>query len=63
MLAQAFIDAANVWRVEKQKNLIFTEIPVDGEHYNGLAQYIKIDLTKSPIILIDGSKRVKYVLS
>jgi hypothetical protein len=28
-----------------------------------LAQYIKIDVHKSPIIVIDGSKRVKYVLT
>ena len=36
---------------------------VNGEHYAGLAQYIKIDVNKSPVIVIDGSKRVKYVLS
>lgn len=34
---------------------------MDAEHYGGLAQYIKIDFNKSAVILIDGSKRVKYV--
>lgn len=28
VLVQAFSEAANKWRVEKQKSLIFTEIPV-----------------------------------
>ncbi len=28
-----------------------------------MAQYTKVDVHKSPIIVIDGSKRVKYVLN
>lgn len=35
----------------------------DAEHYGGLANYIKIDFNKSPIIVIDGGKRVKFVLA
>lgn len=35
----------------------------EAEHYGGLAQYIKIDFNKSPIVLIDGAKRTKYVLT
>jgi hypothetical protein len=27
-----------------------------------LAQYIKIDVAKSPIVLLDGAKRTKFVL-
>ena len=34
-----------------------------AEHYNGLANYIKISTEKSPIVIIDGGKRNKFVLT
>ena len=38
-------------------------IKASAEHYGGLANYIKIITEKSPIVLIDGGKRTKFVLS
>ena len=37
-------------------------IQTTGEHYHGLANYIKIQAAKSPIVIIDGGKRSKQVL-
>lgn len=34
----------------------------DAEHYKGLANYIKVIAEKSPLVVIDGGKRVKYIL-
>lgn len=62
-LNNAFIEAANTVRVEQGKSLIFTSIEASAEHYNGLANYIKILTEKSPVVVIDGGNRVKYVLS
>ena len=63
VLNQAFKDAAEEWRVNRGNTLIFTDIPVSAEHYGGLANYIKIDFNKSPIVVIDGANRSKNVLS
>ena len=35
---------------------------MNAEHYNGLANYIKIATPKSPVVIIDGGKRVKFVM-
>lgn len=63
VLTEAFKDAAEEWKVNRGKQLIFTDIPVEAEHYGGLANYIKIDFNKSPIVIIDGAARTKNVLS
>lgn len=61
-LTEAFNDAATEIRVNRGQPLIFTDIPTTGEHYAGLANYIKIQADKSPIVIVDGGKRAKHVL-
>ena len=62
-MAQAFRDAAEEVRVKQGKiALIFTDIELNAEHYSGLANYIKIATPKSPVVIIDGGKRVKFVM-
>ena len=36
-------------------------IQTNAEHYQGLANYIKVKPEKSPLVAIDGGKRIKYV--
>jgi len=62
-LNEAFAEAANQWRVVAGKNFIFTDIPPTGQHYGGLAEYIKIDVARSPIVFLDGGKRSKHILA
>lgn len=62
-LVEAFTEAAVDIRVNQGKSaLIFTDVPLNSEHYSGLANYIKVATPKSPVVIIDGSKRLKYVL-
>ena len=57
--------ASSQWQVPRLHQHPRTPRPtqIAAEHYGGLAQYIKIDVTKSPIVLIDGGKRTKFVFS
>lgn len=63
VLGSAFKEAAEEVRVNQGKvALTFTDVELNSEHYSGLANYIKIATPKSPVVIIDGGKRLKYVL-
>jgi hypothetical protein len=57
--------ASGQWQVPRlhQHPRTLRPTQIAAEHYGGLAQYIKIDVTKSPIVFIDGGKRTKFVFS
>lgn len=60
-MIEAFNAAAQEYANSDGQPLVFTSINADNEHFENLANYIKIKHQKSPLVVLDAGNKKKYV--
>lgn len=60
-MVEAFNAAAEEYGNSDGEPLIFTSIKADNQHFENLANYIKIKHQKSPLVILDAGNKKKYV--